>query len=277
MSGQPLSRLYGRAFITGASSGIGLSLARQLLADGVQVWGSSREAARLRELAVYPHFHPVTLELGSGPEAESAFEEARLQAGGSFDLVILNAGFGVFGPFADLEFAIWERQLEAMVLVTARLAHAALRSFPTEGPCALVLVSSIAAELSIPCMAGYNMSKAALSSLGETLMLESERPGLCVIDFRPGDHRSGFNRGMAESASLEKPRVARIWQRLEETVEAGPPAESAAAALVRVLRRRRSGVVRCGGLFQSSIAPFFMALFPQGLRRRLLAGYFRTR
>jgi len=277
MSGSPLSRLYGRAFVTGASSGIGLALTRLLLEEGVEVWGSSREPSRLSALLSHPRFHPLALDLASAHEAEEAFEQARSQAGGRFDLVILNAGFGVFGPFAEVGFEVWQRQLEAMVLVSARLSHAALRAFPAEGPVALVHVSSLAAELSIPCMAGYNMAKAALSALSETLLIEPGREGLCVIDFRPGDHRSGFNRGMAESARLEDPRLACIWKRLEETVEAGPPAESAAKVLLHALRRRRSGIVRTGGLFQAWVAPFFMSLFPQGLRRRLLTRYFRSR
>jgi NAD(P)-dependent dehydrogenase (short-subunit alcohol dehydrogenase family) len=277
MSGQTLSRLYRRAFVTGASSGIGLALVRLLLKEGVEVWGTSREAARLSALFTDSHFHPVTLDLGSAQEAEAAFAAARLQAGGGFDLVVLNAGFGLFGPFDELEFEAWEHQLEAMVVTTARLCHVALRSLPAEGPSSLVLVSSLAAELTIPCMAGYNMSKAALSALAETLMLETVRPGLRVIDFRPGDHRSGFNLGMAESARLETPRLRRIWDRLESTVEAGPPAESAAVVLLQALHRRHQGIVRTGGFFQAWVAPFFMSVFPQGLRRRLLAGYFRTR
>jgi len=277
MSGSPLSRLYSRAFVTGASSGIGLALTRLLLEEGVEVWGTSRERSRLSALLPHPRFHPIALDLSSAHEAGQAFEQARTEAGGCFDLVILNAGFGVFGPFAEMDFEVWQHQLEAMVLVSSRLSHAALRAFPSEGPVALVHVSSLAAELSIPCMAGYNMAKAALSALSETLLIEPGREGLCVIDFRPGDHRSGFNRGMAEAARLEDPRLACIWKRLEETVEAGPPAESAARVLLHALRRRRSGVVRTGGLFQARVAPFFMSLFPQGLRRRLLTRYFRSR
>ncbi|HTO04484.1 MAG TPA: SDR family NAD(P)-dependent oxidoreductase, partial [Opitutus sp.] len=86
------------AFVTGASAGLGREFARMLLADGVRVWGTARDAARLTDLAnAHPSlFTPVVLDLDHPDAAEAAFNRAANTAGGSFELVINNAGYGVF-------------------------------------------------------------------------------------------------------------------------------------------------------------------------------------
>src|ERR1044072_2449171 len=121
-----VSELYRTAFVTGASTGLGLAFTEMLLADGVRVGGPSRDVARLAPLASkYPAlFTPVALELRNGAAAEQAFIAAN--ASGQFELVINNAGYGVFGQFAATEFEHWREQLEVMLVNTARLAHVAL-------------------------------------------------------------------------------------------------------------------------------------------------------
>src|ERR1019366_3491568 len=107
------------AFITGASTGLGRAFATMLLAEGVSVWGTSRDIARLDFFTMDPAraglFMPVTLDLRSGAHAEAVFREAETEAGG-FDLVINNAGYGVFAEFATADFSIWQTQLEVMLI-----------------------------------------------------------------------------------------------------------------------------------------------------------------
>src|SRR5690606_34562079 len=93
---------------------------------------------------------------------------------GGFDLVINNAGYGAFGGFATTDFAVWREQLEVMLINTARLAHAALRGMRERGTTgALVNVSSLAAEFPLPFQSAYNMAKAGLTALNESLMIET--------------------------------------------------------------------------------------------------------
>jgi short-subunit dehydrogenase len=136
-----------------------------------------------------------------------------------------------------------------------------------------VLVSSLAAELTIPCMAGYNMSKAALSALAETLMDEARGPPVAIIDFRPGDYRTDFNRGMEQRGHLLTPRSAPVWARAEANLKAAPGVSRAAADLRRALARGRSATLRSGGFFQKHIAPL-LTPFPFRLQRWVRAAYF---
>ena len=270
MSAAPLSRQYRTAFVTGASTGLGRAFADMLLAEGIEVWGTARDP---RRLAPQARFHPVVLELGDGVAAERVFQEAARDAGG-FDVVINNAGFGVFGDFAATDFGVWQRQYEIMLLNTARLSQVALRGMLVRRKGALVNISSLAAEYPMPFQSVYNSVKAGLSALNESLMFETGGTGVIVIDFRPGDYRTDFDGSVQRPAGLADPRQRRVWAAFRRLMESGPAPTHAAEALRRALARGRSATVRTGRPFQAAIAPFLARFGSLSLRRRIIARYF---
>ena len=80
--------------LTGASSGIGLAIAKLLVAEGHEVWGTSRNLQRIPRM---PQLHPVRLDLGDPRSVDGAFNAALAEAS-HFDVLINNAGAGHFGP-----------------------------------------------------------------------------------------------------------------------------------------------------------------------------------
>ncbi len=266
-----LSARYRTAFITGAGAGLGGAFARRLLAAGVEVWGTSRDPARLQ--VSHAKFHPVALELGDGPAAERAFLAAE-QAAGGFDLVINNAGFGVFGSFAHTDFSVWEEQLRVMLVNTARLSAAALRGMLARNRGALVNISSIAGEFGMPYQAVYNATKAGLSALNESLMYEVKGTGVIIIDFRPGDYRTDFEASVRRPPGAAGPGQDQAWAAFTAMMHSGPPPARAAVDLCRALLRGRSGTVRSGRFFQAVLAPFLARLGPLALRRKIQEKYF---
>lgn len=273
-----LATIYRHAFVTGVSGGLGRAMAEMLLAEGVRVWGTARETARIQDLVTKTGFTPLALDLADSAGAERAFVDAAAQAGGVFDLVINNAGFGVFAPFAAADFSVWQRQIDAMLTTTMRLSHAALGRMLGQNRGALVNVASLAVEFPLPFMAGYNVAKAGLSALSESLIFETRGTGVNVIDFRPGDYRTAFNQSM-QSLSPASPadadaRLTRAWQMLEANLHAAPAPARAARDLRHALLKRRSGTVRSGSFFQACLAPLLVRFSPSGLRRAVLARYF---
>lgn len=274
-----LAERYPTAFVTGASAGLGRAFVEMLLAEGVRVWGTSRDVARLTDLATrYPAlFTPVALDLGDPAAGETALARSARAAGGAFDLVINNAGYGVFGDFAATEFAVWQRQCDAMIAATLRIAHGSLRGMRARGRGCLVNVASLAAEFPLPFMSGYNVAKAALSAFSESLIVETAGTGITVIDFRPGDFRTDFNQAMqtvSPAATAPDGRAPRAWRALEAHLHAAPPPARAAADLRRALQRGRSGTVRSGTWFQARLAPLFARVVPASWRRAVAARYF---
>lgn len=273
-----LSTRYRTAFITGASAGLGLAFTEMLLAQGVEVWGTSRDPQRLPEC---DSFHAIALELGEGATAERSFLDAELAAGG-FDIVVNNAGFGVFGAFAHTDFAVWEEQWRMMLVNTARLSHAALRGMLTRKSGVLVNISSIAGEFGMPYQAAYNSVKAGLSALNESLMYELHGTGVIVIDFRPGDYHTDFEgavRRPPQAAALatdavNSKRMARAWEMFVKMMRSCPKPAHAADQLRRALLRGRSGTVRSGLFFQAVLGPFLARFASLAMRRRIQEKYF---
>ena len=87
-----------KIFLTGASSGIGLAIAKALTAQGHEVWGTARRIDRLPKL---PGLHRVALDLTDHDSLGVIFGTA-LREAGRFDLLINNAGSGYFGPAEGL-------------------------------------------------------------------------------------------------------------------------------------------------------------------------------
>jgi short-subunit dehydrogenase len=276
VAAKTLSSLYSHAFVTGASGGLGLAFAKMLLGEGIRVTGTAREVSRLGSLAKDPRFTPVALDLAQPAAAERVFADAAAAAGpDGFDLVINNAGYGLFGAFGAVDYSVWQGQLDALLGTTARLSHAALRNMEPRRRGCLVNISSLAVEFPLPFMSGYNMAKAGLSALSESLIFETRGTGVTVIDFRPGDYRTAFNQAMQPTALLNPadPRLVSVWRELESHLATAPLAVAAARDLRRALMRGRSGTVRSGSFFQARVAPFFARLAPARVRRAIIARY----
>ena len=110
-------------FLTGASSGIGLAIAKLLVAEGHEVWGTSRN---LQRIPATPRLHPVDLDLGNPRSVEEAFNAA-LEEASHFDVLINNAGAGHFGAAELLPLEVITSQFQILVFGQIQLMQLALR------------------------------------------------------------------------------------------------------------------------------------------------------
>ena len=154
------------------------------------------------------------------------------------------------------------------------MSHAALPGLLARHRGALVNISSLAAEFPLPFQSAYNMAKAGLTALNESLMIETAGTGVVILDVRPGDYRTDFEGSVRRPPGAATPRMARVWAAFAALMRSGPPPAHAAAALRRALLRHRSGTVRTGRFFQAVAGPFLARLGSLRLRRRIQARYF---
>jgi len=271
------NRFHRNAFITGASGGIGRAVCERLLERGWNVWGTARDKRRLVELTSREGFSPVEINLSDLPAALLALEHAEQESGG-FHLYVNNAGYGQFGRFDPATRADLQQQLDDMIGHTAALIQEQVASLRPRSEGVIVNVSSLATEFPLPFMAGYNMAKAALSALSESLGQELAGSGVTVIDFRPGDVKTNFNQAMAGDARKamsagNDPAMTKAWQKLEAHIECAPSPDEIAPVLVAAVERGKSGVVRAGGFFQARVAPL-QRLLPESVARSLRRRYF---
>jgi len=272
MSRSPLASRYRTALVTGAGAGLGRAFAEMLRAEGVEVWGTSR---RPESLPVSPKFHAVGFDLAGGDAAaEALVAQVECESGG-IDLLVHNAGYGVFGGLLDQPLAVWRAQLDEMLGSSLALDRTVFAAMASRRRGCIVNVTSMAVEFPIPLLTGYNIAKAGLAALTESLMSEARAAGIAVIDFRPGDYRTGFNQTMfAAPQGSQSAAARRVAARLDATLAAAPLPARAAQDLRCALGRGRSGVVRSGSFFQTVLAPHGARLAPLALRRAAMARYF---
>ena len=264
-----------RIFLTGASSGIGLAIAKTLTAQGHEVWGTSRDIARLPAL---PRLHPVYLDLIDLSSLGHSFNDA-LREASHFDVVINNAGSGHFGPGELLSAEAVHHQFQTVFFAHIELCRLALLSMRARGSGRIINVTSLASRLPVPFMGAYNAAKAAMASFTMSLQLELEGSDIRVIDVQPGDICTDFNDAIAKTDGGEArytPLVEQTWRVVDRNMKAAPKPELVARCIAKVIDAANPPPrVTVGDSFQSIIAPLIFRLLPQRTRIWGLKKYYR--
>ncbi len=185
-----LTRYLGAVgIVTGASSGIGAQLARDLASRGMRVALLARRLDRLEALA-------ETIRTAGGEAfalgcdvADRASVEAAVRAvverQGGVDLLVNNAGYGRHVLFKDHDVPDIERMLRTNVLGTVYGIKAVLPAMRARGRGWIVNVSSVAGKLGQPDEAAYSASKFAVAGLSEALAYELAPLGIHVMTVYP--------------------------------------------------------------------------------------------
>jgi short-subunit dehydrogenase len=186
------------ALVTGASSGIGRELARQLAAEGTDLVVVARDTPRLDALAAELRAaHGVaaevlTADLGDAPQLAAV--EARIaDADRPVDLVVNNAGFATYGSFTELDLDVQAQEIAVNVTALVRLTHAALGGMRARERGAVLNVSSTAGLQATPGNATYGATKAFVASFGEALAGELAGTGVTLTTVLPGYTRTEFH------------------------------------------------------------------------------------
>ena len=263
-----------RVFLTGASSGIGLAIAKSLVEQGHEVWGTSRNLERIPKL---PRLHAIRLDLADRLSIENAFNSALAEAG-YLDVLINNAGAGHFGPAELLPFETITSQFQILVFGQIQLTQLALRQLQGRGEGLIINVTSLASRLPVPFMAAYNAAKAAMASFNMSTQLELGNSGVHIVDLQPADIRTEFNQGVMKSTETNPrydTKIARTWEVAERNMKNAPTPDLVARNVLRLVNSVRPPPrITVGDAFQSKIAPLIFRFLPQRLRLWGLKRYY---
>lgn len=188
------------AVVTGASSGIGAELARQLAASGASVGLTARRAEALESLAAEIRGRGGIAAVAPADAADPSATRAALgriaeALGGPIDLLIANAGLGLSTPAVDFSAADFERMVRVNLLGAAYAIEAVLPGMIRMGRGHLVGISSLAAFRGLPGGSGYGATKAALTTLLEGFRVQLRPRGIAVTAVHPGYIRTPMTEG----------------------------------------------------------------------------------
>ena len=253
------------ALITGASSGIGESFARQLAALGKDLIVVARREDKLVALAEDlsaahgVQVHVIAADL-AWPGAAAALFEQTERLGLAVDLLVNNAGFAQVGAFADLPFDAQAAMVRLNVGAVVELTRLYLPAMRRRRRGGIINVASNAAFQPVPYMSLYAATKAFVLHFSEGLNEEVKGDGVRVLALCPGATATGFW------------SVAGV---LEDRTGMMTSPDKVAAAALRALERGRAFVVP--GLGYKLVAFAASRLSPRWLVPGLAGRLFRPR
>ncbi|MBO3733240.1 SDR family NAD(P)-dependent oxidoreductase [Glycomyces niveus] len=179
--------------ITGASRGLGRSLALAALANGHNVLAAVRDPETVADLATaHPGFAAVAHDV-TDTEAAPGLVQAALDRFGRIDVLVNNAGRAVVGAVEEVGDAQLRDLMALHLFGPAALVRAALPSMRAQGSGTIIQMSSQGGRISFPGVSAYSASKFALEGWSESLAGEVAPFGVRVMIVEPSRFRTGFH------------------------------------------------------------------------------------
>jgi NAD(P)-dependent dehydrogenase (short-subunit alcohol dehydrogenase family) len=187
------------ALVTGASSGMGKVIARRLIQDGYQVYAAARSVEKMNDLAQLGAC-ALRMDISRDEDILAAVDTIVSQTGG-VDVLVNNAGFGLYGPVEEIGIDEARYQFEVNVFGAARLTQLLLPAMRARRRGYIINITSIGGKI-YTLGAWYHATKHALEGWSDCLRLEVAEYGIKVVIVEPGLIETGF--GEVVSGSIVK-------------------------------------------------------------------------
>jgi NAD(P)-dependent dehydrogenase (short-subunit alcohol dehydrogenase family) len=205
------------ALITGASSGIGEATALHLAELGYAVYAGARRLERMSDL-VDRGIRTKTVDV-TDDASMTALVEAIIAETGRIDVLVNNAGYGLYGALEDVPIEEARRQFDVNLFGLARLTQLVLPKMRQQHDGYIVNVSSMGGKIWEPLGSWYHASKFAVEGLSDSLRVEVAEFGIKVVIIQPGTIRSEWS-GIAAD-QLEASSASTPYARQAKLVGAG--------------------------------------------------------
>lgn len=221
-------------FITGASRGFGKIWADAFLKRGDQVVATARDQTHLADLVQKygDRVLPIQLDVNNRAGGFAAIRQAKVHFG-RIDVLINNAGYGLFGAIEETSKQEAQDQINTNVFGLLWLTQAVLPIMRDQGHGHIINVSSVLGLVAAPMLGLYNASKYAVEGLSETLAAEVKQFGINVTLLEPNAYSTGW-----ASASAVHTKAMAEYDQLKENVQQsftddfwGDPAATAEAII----------------------------------------------
>lgn len=253
--------------VTGASSGIGQSIAESLMEKGFRVYGTSRKA-ECEKIIKAEHgsgfLKMIPLDVCSEKSVQAAVSYI-LEREITIDILINNAGFGIAGSVEDTSPEEALSQFDTNFFGVIRMCRAVLPKMREQKDGLIINISSVAGLISVPYQSMYSASKAAIESMTEALRIEVKPFGVKVAMVEPGDTKTGFTAKRQYTAASSSSAYSETFMRsisiMERDEQNGPPPNLIAAAVLRIINSKNPPIRIVAGLSYKTLV-FLKRLLP---------------
>ncbi|QUG42004.1 SDR family NAD(P)-dependent oxidoreductase [Psychrobacillus sp. INOP01] len=211
-----------KILITGATSGVGLMLAKTLHEAGYEIWATGRNTTVLNSLSA-DGIHTIEADLTSVQSFDSLFIDMKTP-----DSVIHCAGVGTFSYLLDMDEGDMEKMLQVNVLAPMKLTKYFAQKMKTRGSGHFIFVASQAGKVATPKASVYAASKHAILGFANAIRMELKEFGVNVTTINPGpidtpfldlaDETGNYRSSMKEHLLTPEKVVASIEQVIEKPV-----------------------------------------------------------
>ena len=189
--------------ITGSSSGIGKATARLFHEKGWNVIATMRGPEKESELNKLDRVLVTRLDV-LDPESIQAAVKQGMDRFGNIDVLLNNAGFGVFGPIEATPLDKIKEQFETNVFGLLATTKVLLPVFRAKHAGIIINVSSVAGKITFPLSSLYNGTKFAVEGISESLSFEMAEIGVKVKIVEPGEIRTSFKFAIMNDESISE-------------------------------------------------------------------------
>ena len=217
--------------ITGASSGIGKETALTLIKEGHMVYGAARRVEQMQNL-VDAGGHALQMDVTDESQIVAGIRQI-VEEQGKIDVLINNAGYGLYGAVEDISIGDAKRQFEVNIFGLARVTKEVLPHMRKQNSGKIINISSMGGKMYTPLGAWYHATKHALEGWSDCLRIELKQFNIDVVIIEPGAIATEFgdvmyapmlkNSGEGPYSQLAKNMAKTTKESYEKKGAASPP------------------------------------------------------
>ncbi|GAA4683116.1 SDR family oxidoreductase [Frondihabitans cladoniiphilus] len=225
-------------FITGVNSGFGRAMTEQLLERGDRVAGTVRNVDSVKDLTdkYGENFWVGSLDLTHTADIRTVVDQAFTDLG-TVDVIVNNAGYGLFGAAEELTDEQVEHAIDTNLLGSIQIIRTALPHLRAQGAGRIIQLSTFGGQAAMPGGSMYHATKWGVEGFAEAVSIEVAPLGIGVTIVEPGGARTEFRNGSAklgpaiEAYAATPAAFARNMITTGGTPAVGDPAKIAAAII----------------------------------------------
>ncbi|NLG89441.1 MAG: SDR family oxidoreductase [Clostridiaceae bacterium] len=266
--------------VTGASSGLGLAVARHLSDIGHTVYAGARSFG-VERTETSAGLHEIYLDVNE-PSSIESFVKTAIQNEGRIDVLINCAAVLVLGSVEDTSVEEYEKVINTNLFGTIRMCKAVIPYMREQRSGYIINFSSITGLLAIPFQSAYTSSKFAIEGFTEALSMEVKDYGIKAVLIEPTDHRSGSQKYRQHAlradydSSPYRDLFLTVTEKIDYDESHGSDPDQLAKFVAKIIQKRNPRLRYKSGKFDQKLSVLLKRILPGRVFESIIFSYYKS-